>query len=306
MYDLIIIGAGPAGYTAAIYAARYKMNVMVIGIISGGTMTEIHLAENWPGHTSITGAELSKNFEDHVRYFNVPIENDSVNLITQNGNTFTVKTESNKEFEGKTVLFASGSKKRKLGVPGELELKGKGVSYCATCDAFFFKNRTVAVIGGSDSAGTAALLLADIAEKVYLIYRKDVLRCEAITLERIKQNKKIEIVYNTNIIKINGENKVESLELDKESNGSKELKVDGVFIEIGATPSADLAKSLGVGLDDFDRIKINLDCSTNIDGVYAAGDVTTGLFELKQIVTAVASGAIAATSANKLIKQKNK
>lgn len=313
MYDLIIIGSGPAGYTAAIYAARYKLNTIVIGAVSGGAMTEAHLIENWPGVNSITGADLTENFKKHVEYFNIPIETDCVKLITKKDDVFNIETESGKKLEGKTILIAAGSKKRKLGVPGELEFKGKGVSYCATCDAYFFKEKTVAVIGGSDSAGTAALLLADHADKVYIIYRKELLRCEPITLERIEQNDKIEIIYNTNITKINGDKKagsepcrrVESVELDNEFNGGKNLKVDGVFIEIGATPAADLAKTLGVEVDNLERIKIKPDCSTNIDGIFAAGDITVGLYDLKQIVTAAASGAIAATSANKFIKKRS-
>jgi thioredoxin reductase (NADPH) len=304
MYDLIILGAGPAGYTAAIYAARYKLKTVLIGAVAGGAMAEAHLVENWPGINSITGIELTKNFQKHVEYFDVPIETDNVEIINKNNETFAVKTASGKEFVGKTVIMAAGSKKRKLGVPGELELRGKGVSYCATCDAYFFKNKTVAVIGGSDSAGNAALLLADHADKVYIIYRKELLRCEALTLERIEKNDKIEIIYNTNITKIKGEKNVEAVELDSEFNGAQELKVKGVFIEIGATPSADLAKNLGVELDNLDRIKINLDCSTNIEGIFAAGDITVGLYDLKQIITAAASGAIAATSVNKFVKAK--
>jgi thioredoxin reductase (NADPH) len=302
MYDLIIIGSGPAGYTAAIYAARYKLNVIIIGDIDGGMMAEAHLVENWPGINSITGKDLAKNFKDHVKNFNVRLENSRVKEIVKNDKIFTIKTEDGKDFESKAVIIAAGTEKRKLGILGERELKGKGVSYCATCDAYFFKNKTVAVIGGNDSAGTAALLLADHADKVYIIYHREPLRCEEITFERIKKNDKIEIIYNTSVTKINGEQKVESVELSSDFKNKKELEVDGVFIEIGAAPSADLARSLGAGLDNLGRIKINLDCSTNIEGVFAAGDITVGLYDLKQIVTAAASGAIAATSANKFVK----
>lgn len=302
MYDLTIIGSGPAGYSAAIYAARYKLKAIIAGAADGGAMAEAHLVENWPGINSITGVELTKNFKEHVQYFNVPIEKEYVKEIIKNDKVFITKTENGKVFESKAVIIAAGTKKRKLNVPGEQELKGKGVSYCATCDAFFFKNKTVAVIGGSDSAGTAALLLADHAKKVYIIYHREPLRCEEITLERIKNNDKIEIIYNTSIVKINGKQKVESAELSREFNGERNLKVDGVFVEIGATASADLAKNLGIELDKLERIKINQDCSTNIDGVFAAGDVTVGLYDLRQIITAAASGAVAATSANKFVK----
>ncbi|MFH1187818.1 MAG: FAD-dependent oxidoreductase [bacterium] len=307
MYDLTIIGSGPAGYSAAIYAARYKLNTIIVGAVSGGTMAEAHLVENWPGINSITGVELTKNFEEHVRHFEVAIEKEQVKEIVKNDKFFITKTENGKTFESKAVIIAAGTKKRKLGIPGELELKGKGVSYCATCDAFFFKNKTAAVIGGSDSAGTAALLLADHAEKVYIIYHKEPLRCEEITFERIKNNGKIEIIYNTSVVKINppaGGQKVESIELSNEFKGSRKLELDGVFIEIGAAPSADLARNLGAELDNLERIKINQDCSTNVDGVFAAGDVTVGLYDLRQIITAAASGAIAATSANKFVKIK--
>ncbi|MFH1565276.1 MAG: FAD-dependent oxidoreductase [bacterium] len=302
MYDLTIIGCGPAGYSVAIYAARYKLKTVIIGAVDGGAMAEAHLVENWPGVKSITGAELTENFKEHVQYFNVEIEKEYVTEIAKNNKNFTTTTQSGKKFESKTVVIAAGTKKRKLGIPGEQELKGKGVSYCATCDAFFFKNKTTAVIGGSDSAGTAALLLADHADKVYIIYHREPLRCEDVTFERIKNNSKIEIIYNTNVIKINGEQKVESVDLGGEFEGEKELKVDGVFIEIGATASADLARNLGAELDNLERIKISSDCSTNIEGVFAAGDVTVGLYDLRQIITAAASGAIAATSANKFVK----
>jgi thioredoxin reductase (NADPH) len=302
MYDLIIIGSGPAGYTAAIYAARYKLNTLLIGALPGGVMSEAHLVENWPGTNSITGHDLTMNFENHVKYFDVPINYGSVTEVSKQDNIFKITTSSDEIFESKTILIASGTKKKKLGVVGEAELRGKGVSYCATCDGFFFKNKVVAVVGGNDSAGTAALLLADHAEKIYLIYRGEELRCEDITRERVKKNQKIEIIYNTNVTKINGENSVESLDLDKPYNGSEKLEVKGIFIEIGATPLADLAKKLNVELDENEKIKINQHCETNITGAYSAGDIAVGLFDLRQIITAAASGAIAATSVNKFIK----
>lgn len=304
LYDLIIIGTGPAGCAAGVYAARYRLNVLVIGEVAGGTMTEAHLVENWPGINSITGEALSENFINHLKYFKVPIIQTSVKGIIKHDNGFTVTTSDNQQQESKAIIIAAGTKKRVLNIPGEVEFKGKGVSYCATCDAFFFNKKTVAVVGGGDSAGTAALLLADHADKVYLIYRQTELRCEEITKERLKQNQKIELIYSTNLTKISGTDKVETISLDQQFNNSNELKVDGVFIEIGATPSADLARNIGVELDKADRIKINQDCSTNVPGVFAAGDITVGLFDLKQIVTAAASGAVAATTANKFVKTK--
>jgi thioredoxin reductase (NADPH) len=197
--------------------------------------------------------------------------------------------------EARTVLLATGSKHRKLAVPGEEEFHGKGVSYCATCDAAFFRDKTVAVVGGSDSAAKEALLLSEHAKKVYIIYRREKIRAEPINAERVGNNKKIEVINNTNIVEIKGRQFVESVFLDAPYGGSKELKVDGVFIEIGYLPQNELAKGLGVKLDEKGEIIINRDSETNIPGVYAAGDVTANSF--KQAVTAAAQGVIAAKSA---------
>lgn len=301
-YDLIVIGAGPAGMAAAIYGARYKMNTLIIGEAVGGMLNEAHLVENYPGFKSIAGEELMQKMREHTEYFKVPLIQSAVMGAKKTAdNIFEVKTNKGEIYQSKALVLASGGKKKKLGAKGEAEFLGRGVSYCATCDGFFFKNKIVAVVGGNDAAVTTALHLADIAAKVYIVYRKECLRCEPIWLEKVKENKKIEIIYQSNIIEIKGESKVTEVILDKEYQGSNSVKLDGVFIEIGATPATEIAKSLGAEITE-NHIKINTDCSTSVAGLYAAGDVTTGLFELKQAIVAAAEGAVAASSANKYIR----
>ncbi len=285
MYDVIIIGGGPAGVAAAIYSQRYKLKTLLITKNTGGMVLDSHLIENYPGFTKISGVELSKKFEEQIKQLNIEkIEAEIIDI----DNNLTLTDKNNNKYETKNIILALGTEKRKLNVQGEEKFLGKGVSYCYTCDAPFFKDKTIAVIGGSDSAAKAALLLADYAKKVYIIYRKENLRCEPHYLEKIK-NKNIEILNNTEIKEIKGTNFVESVTLT-----NSKLKLDGVFIEIGTIPATNLAKKLNIELDENNYIKVNNKQETNIKGVYAAGDITNQL--LKQIITAAAQGAIAANS----------
>ncbi len=301
IYDLIIIGAGPAGLTASIFASRYKIKHLVIGNPFTSQVAEAHLIENYPGFQSISGLELIKKFVDQVKKYNVEILNENV-LEIKKENFFKIKTESGKIYQSKSLIIASGAEKKRLLVPGEKEFLGKGVSYCATCDAPFYKNKIVAVIGGANSALSAALLCASYAKKVYLIYRKKEFRAEKILQERIKKNKKIIPIFKTNVTKIEGKDKLEKIILDKKYQGKEELKVDGLVIEIGSEPLSKLVKNLGVKLDKDGLIKIKKDCSTNISGIFAAGDITTGSNKFRQIITACAEGAISALSVYKYLK----
>ncbi|MFH0854886.1 MAG: FAD-dependent oxidoreductase [bacterium] len=309
-FDLIIIGGGPAGITAAIYAARYKLNFVLITETLGGWLNEIHKIENYPGFQSISGYELIEKYKEQLEYLDAPIIYENVVHIAKNNissipvssENFKIITTNNKTYKAKTIIIASGSKKQTLNIPGEKELLGCGVSYCAICDAMFFKEKAVAVIGGANSAVSAALHLANIAKQIYLIYRKGELRAEKVLAEKLKNEKNVEIIYNTNLTKINGLEKVESVELDKPYHATTNLPVDGVFIEIGLIPITELVKNINIELDKKNQIKIDDKCHTNIKGAFAAGDATNGQGELKQFVTAMASGAIAATSANRYLK----
>ena len=298
VYDLIVIGAGPAGATAAIYAARYKLSTLMIGANKGGQIAEAGEVENWPGTKSIKGATLGDSYVDHALSFGVEYLPLDVKKIEKDGDNFKISTED-KIFTAKSLVLATGMARRKLGAIGEAELTGKGVSYCFTCDAPFFKNKTVAVVGGNDSAATGALYLAEYAAKVYIIYRKEELRAMAATVEEIKKNPKIEIIYKANVKKINGTGFVEGVDLDTGQN----LKLDGVFIEIGSEPAKGLLTALGVGVDDSGIITVNNKMQTNIKGVCAAGDITSSGSYLRQLAVATGEGAKAAFTCFKYIKQ---
>ena len=301
MYDFVIVGGGPAAMSAAVYAARFKMKTIVLAREIGGTIVNTHLIENWPGEKSLSGMELMQKLQEHVESLDVEIKQAEVKEIKQSGKNFLLETDEGK-YEGKTILLATGTKHRKLGVPGEEEFSGRGVSYCAVCDGAFFADKVVAVVGGSDSAAKEALFLSEHAKKVYIIYRKEKIRAEPINGDRVDANKKIEIINNTNVLEIKGDKFVESVVLDTPYKGNKDLKLDGVFIEIGYDPQNELAKGLGAKLDKGGEIISGKGSETSVPGVYSAGDVTSGSF--KQAITAAAQGVIAANSAYTYTKTK--
>jgi thioredoxin-disulfide reductase len=301
-YKLAIIGAGPAGLSASIYASRYGIKNVIVGEISGGLPNEAHEIGNWLGTQSITGAEFSQKSIEHARSYGTEIIQAKVDIIERNDAGFELSLNNGEKLKSKVVLLSMGNKHRRLGIPGEKELTGKGVSYCATCDGFFYRGKTIAVIGGNDSAVQAALYLSDIAEKIYLIYRKEKLRAENYWVKKIEDKENIKLVLNTNIKEIKGENKVESLLLDNPYEQSDSLKINGVFIEIGLAPNTDLVKNLNIALDEEGHIRIDADGKTTEQGIWAAGDITTGSNKLKQIVTAAAEGAIAAESIERHLK----
>lgn len=297
IYDLIIVGVGPAGYAASIYASRYKMTNLMVGEIVGGLASEAHKVGNYPGLNDLSGFELMTKFRDHAKVLGGQELLDRViEIKKENANgadVFTLKTARSGELQAKYVLLATGSKRRTLKLPREDEFRGKGVSYCATCDAFFYRGKTVGVVGGSDAAATAAIYLAEIASKVYIFYRGDNLRCEPIWTEQIEKNPKIEVVFQSNVKELVGEGKLQAVVLDRDD---RKVELDGLFIEIGFDPDLSLSDQLGVESNETGYIKVNADQSTNVSGVYAAGDITTGSNGFRQIITAASEGSIAAES----------
>jgi len=301
-YDLVIVGTGCAGYPAAIYAARFNLKTLIIGKELGGLITTTNEVENYPGFTSISGPDLAKNLEEHTKANNVPIENDTVTHISNDGKYFTLKTDLyKKEFISKTIVIATGTKHKHLGAPGEEEFRGKGVSYCATCDGMFFRNKDVAMIGGSDSAAKEAIVLAQNCSKVYMFIRS-YLKAEPVNADRLRKIENIEIIEGVNVKEIVGDKVVSHVILDKEHNNSNKVELKGVFIAVGQLPQNELAKQLNVKLNDKGEIIIDKLSQTNIKGVFAAGDVTN--MEWKQAITGAAEGSIAAYSAYEYI-QKN-
>ncbi|MHA1150429.1 MAG: NAD(P)/FAD-dependent oxidoreductase [Promethearchaeota archaeon] len=298
IYDLIVIGGGPTAIGCAIYAARFAMDVLVIGKVFGGLIATTHIIENYPGITSVSGPELMEMFRDHMQSLNIPFITDDIGKIEKKEDYFELFSFFQK-FKAKTLCIATGSVRRKMGIPGEEELAGRGVSYCATCDGPFFKDKVVAVIGGSDSAAKEALFLAQNCSKVYILYRREEIRAEPINKKRVLENEKIEIIYKTTVVEIKGKQSVESILFD---NG-KELQVDGVFIEIGSDPASEIVKKIGVKTNEIGEIMINRKSETNIPGVFAAGDVADAPF--KQAITGVSEGVIAAYSAFDYLKKTN-
>ncbi len=298
-YDILIIGAGPAGLTAGLYSARNGLKVGIVSKDIGGTVNSILRLENWPGFKG-SGAELMKKFYEQVKKYEVDFIIEEVASIEKIGKKFVAKTKNN-ELECNALIIATGTERKKLKIPGEDEFLGKGVSYCATCDSFFFKNKDVAVIGGSDCATTSALALSDTSKKVYLIYRGEKLKCEDINKERLNKKKNVEIFYNSFPLEILGKEKVEGIRVM--SKGKKEdIKVDGVFIEVGSTPLAEFTKKIGLKMDNEKFIKVDENMKTSVVGIYAAGDVTN--HKLKQVVVSASQGAIAAKSAYDLLSNK--
>ncbi len=307
LYDLIIIGAGPAGLTASIYASRYKINNLVLGPETGGTISKAHLVENYPGFTSITGFELGQRMGAQVKSLGAEIAPESVTKISKTSQGYELFTNNEKIYYAKTVLVASGTERKKLSITGEDAYLGKGVSYCTNCDAPFFRNKTAIVVGGGDSAITGALHLEDFAKTTYLIYRgkKEALKAEPVWIDKLL-NSKVTCIYETNILEVLGdEQKVNKVKLDKQYNGQEFIETDGLFIEIGAVPVSKLMVPLGVEVDNTGFIKVNEFMETNVSGLYAAGDITTSGTLLQQVVIASAQGAMAAASIFKKLKKED-
>ncbi|MEA3273137.1 MAG: FAD-dependent oxidoreductase [Patescibacteria group bacterium] len=292
-HSLIIIGAGAAALTASIYASRYKMEHIIIGSAPGGQVFEAHRVCNFPTEQDISGAKLVAKMQKHTESLGNRILVDEIIDIKKENNEFKITTQAKKIYFAKAVLLATGTEHRQLNLPDEDKFIGRGVSYCATCDALFYKDKVVAVVGGSDSANTASLYLAEIAKKVYQIYRKDKLRGETTWINQIEKNEKIEVIYETEVVGLMGENQLEKIKLSKSYKDQSEIETDGLFVEIGAVPQTALIKQLTLGTDEAGYVKVNADQTTSQEGVWAAGDITNGSNNFRQIITACSEGAIA-------------
>ncbi len=298
-YDIIILGSGPAGLSAAIYAQRARLSTLLIEEkpLSGGQILDTYEVDNYPGLPGITGFEMGQKFRAHADRLGAEVVNAQVLSVRLDGEKKIVTTQKG-VYEAKTLIIATGAKHRRLGIPGEDKLVGMGVSYCATCDGAFFKGKTVAVVGGGDVALEDALFLARGSEKVYLVHRRDQFRGAKILQEKVKEASNIEPVLDSVVTEIKGEGQVSSILLNSKNGESRELEVQGVFIAVGIEPNSSAVKGL-VAQDAGGYIVAGEDTKTSVEGVFAAGDVRTK--QLRQVLTAAADGANAVTSAEKYI-----
>ena len=303
MDDVAIIGSGPAGYTAGIYAGRANLQpILFEGLESGGQLMLTTDVENYPGFVDgIMGPELMQVFKGQAERFGTTIKTEIIDTIENIDGGFKLKS-SKGEYEFKTVIIASGASARWLGVDGEKELQGYGVSACATCDGFFFKEKEVAVVGGGDSAMEEALFLTKFANKVYVIHRRDQFRASQIMQDRVLNHEKIEVVWNSTVEKINGEGAVSSILIkDTIDSSEKELNLDGVFVAIGHDPNVGFLDGF-IELDDKGYIKTGFttETSTSVPGVFAAGDVADSIY--RQAITAAGTGCQAAIDAERWLE----
>ncbi len=304
MHDVVIIGGGPAGLTAGVYAARGGLKTLICEEkLIGGQIVLSYEVENYPGfHQGISGMELIENFNKQVEKFGAEISYEGVTRIEDDRECKSVYLTNGSCIKTKTVIIAAGASADKLGCPGEKKFTGKGVSYCATCDGAFFRNKTVAVIGGGDSAIEEALYLTNLAKKVYIIHRRDQLRAIKILQDRALSNDKIEFVFNTIVKEIQGDKFVNGLLLEnRQTKQLNRLDVDGVFIYVGVTPNTSFIEDI-IKLDENGYIITDEKMETNIAGIFAAGDIR--VTPLRQVITAAADGAIAASAAQKYIESK--
>ncbi len=290
MYDVIVVGGGPAGLTAAIYAVRANKKVLVLeSTACGGQIINTSTISNYPAAPGITGLEFGQRLQQQAEDLGVEIEFEQVEKIIENDGSKIVQTEDD-QYKAKAVIIATGTEPRRLSLDNEEKFTGRGISYCATCDGGFYKDKTVAVFGGGNSALHEAIYLSSIAKKVYLIHRREEFRASADLVERARASENIEIIAPAVIVGLHGDNKLEKISLD---NG-QELELDGLFVAIGREPKA---KGLidGLKLAEGDYIEADERCLTNIPGIFVAGDVRQK--ELRQLVTATSDGAVAATAA---------
>ena len=303
MYDLIIIGSGPAGLSAAIYGKRAGLNLLVVekAPMSGGQVLNTYEVDNYPGMPGINGFDLGMQFRAHADKLAVEFREGCVTSIENQGDKKLVTVEG-ELLESKTVILASGAEHAHLNVPGEEKLSGRGVSYCATCDGAFFRGRTVAVAGGGDVALEDAVYLAGICEKVYLIHRRDELRGAQVLQQELKALPNVEFLYSHIVTEIQGENEVENLRIKNlKTEEEFDLVVEGIFVAVGIRPDSTLIKDM-VDCDEGGYVLAGEDCSTNVPGLYVAGDIRKK--PIRQIVTAAADGANAAVSAGNYVNKK--
>lgn len=301
IYDVLIIGAGPAGMTAAVYTSRANLStVMIERGMPGGQMANTEAIENYPGYESILGPELSTKMFEHAKKFGAEYAYGDVQKI-EDGKEYKRVITSNGEYKARSIIIATGARHKKLGVPGEQELSGRGVSYCAVCDGAFFKDRELVVVGGGDSAVEEALYLTRFASKVTIVHRRDQLRAQKILQKRAFENEKIDFIWNSTVKQINEKDgKVHSVTLVNKLDGSEtEYKADGVFVYIGLLPVNEPFIDLGITNEDG-YVITNDEMETKIPGIFAAGDIREK--SLRQIVTATGDGSIAAQSAQNYVE----
>lgn len=291
-YDVIIIWAWSAGYPAGMYASRYKIKNLVIGAQPGGALATSHKVENYPGTLSASGKEIMDNFKAHAVDAGSEMLEEMVTELEKKEDHFYVKTSSGKEFTSKYVILATGNKYRHLGAKGEEEMLGKGVSYCATCDGMFFKDRDVVIVGGWNTALTEALYLAEICKKVYVVHRRDTFRAEDIWVEQAKKSENIEFVLNEEVDEISGKFFVEEIKL----KSGKTLKADGIFVAVGSDPNTQLVANMDLQKDDEGCLVVDARQETTVKGLFAAGDVSTNSNKFKQTIMSAAEGCLAADS----------
>ena len=303
-YDVLIVGQGAAGYAAALYSARYQIKPVVFGASFGGETATGGLIENYPGYPEIDGYELMMKFREQAEKYEVPIVDEDVASIARGDDCYEVSTTEGNTYQGASVILAVGRERRKLGLEHEDEWTGRGISFCSTCDAPLHRGNVVGVVGGGDAAVKGAALLSKYARQVYIIYRRDrFTRPEAVNLKQLEESSNIEPLFNSSVIELKGEDGLSGVALDRQVNGSNELELDGLFIEIGADPRVELAKQLGVELNELNEIKVDKHGKTSVEGVFAAGDLTDASGELKQTITASAQGALAATAAYEYVSE---
>ncbi|MGQ9631939.1 MAG: thioredoxin-disulfide reductase [bacterium] len=302
IYDVVIIGGGPGGLSAALYAARSRLKTLVVEKLSlGGQISTTDVVENYPGFPEpIGGPELAQRLQSQAERFGAKIEFDEVKRLEDRGKFKAVIAEYSGEILAKAVIIASGADPRKLGVPGEDELRGRGVSYCATCDGAFFKDKEVVVVGGGDAAVEEGIYLTRFAQKVNIVHRRDRLRATKMLQDRAFKNEKMNFIWNTVVTSINGRDVVEGVTLKNvKTNEVREFPCDGVFVYIGHNPNVGFLNGL-LKMDDKGLIEVNLNMETSVPGIYAIGDVRTE--SRRQMVTACGDGATAALMAEKHIE----
>ncbi len=302
MNDLIIIGAGPASFTAAIYSTRREMKTLIISKDIGGQIIWAHEIENYLGFKNINNFELINLFKEHTISSGAKIIENEVVSINKENDYFKINTINNEEFQSKTVILSLGLVPKRLNIEGENLFNGKGISYCANCDGPFYKNKTIAVIGGGNSAFDAAEVMSKIASEVYLLNRTNKYKAFNSLVNKVKNTRNIKIINNAKSTKIKGSNKVEELYyIDTILNEEKMIKIDGIFVEIGRIANTGFIKNL-VELDDYGQIKVDKNQMTKTNGLFAAGDVVSG--EFKQISIASGQGTIAALAAYQYLQKK--
>ena len=299
--DLSIIGLGAASYAATLYAARYQIPTIMIGADFGGETATGGLIENYPGVPEIDGYDLMLNMKEQVSNYHIETIDEDVISIKKNNRDFLIKCSDARTVTSKSIILGIGRERRKLNLPNEKNLMGKGVSYCSTCDAPLYRDKITAVVGGGNAAIEGALLLSKYATKVYLIYRGDkIYRPEPVLIKLLNKSQNITILLNTNITKIFGDNEtgLTAIEINNNVKKTNTVKLDGLFIEIGADPRLEIPKQLGLKINSpTNEVHVNNLMETNVDGVFAAGDLTDASGNLKQTVTAASQGAISALSA---------